>query len=191
MYERRVERGQAVAREPVVEPLADDELGAEVVQTPGARVVRTPAAEVVTTAPAAVVAPPTAAAVDQVAATAYDPYAARRRTVARMIQVIWLLFGIIETVLAIRFVLRLLGANEGAPFAAFIYSVSDAFLLPFLGLFGTPRTGGSALDLNAIVGIIVYMLIAWLIAKIVWLLAGETRSATTTVANSTRTRVID
>jgi hypothetical protein len=49
----------------------------------------------------------------------------------------------------------------------------------------------AALDLNAIVGIVVYMLVVWLFAKIIWLLAGETRSATTTVANSTRTRVVD
>jgi len=192
MYERRVERGPVVGREPVVEPLTDDEVVTDVVETPGARVVRTPAAEVVTTAPhAAVVGAPAAAAVDEVAATAYDPYAARRRNVSRMIQVVWLLFGIIETVLVFRFVLRLLGANEDAPFAAFIYQVSGAFLLPFIGLFGTPRAGGSALDLNAIFGVIVYMLIGWLLVKIVWLLAGESRSATTTVASSTRTRVVD
>ena len=188
MYERRVERGAVVGREPAVEPLPDE----EVVETPGARVVRTPAAEVVTTTPrAAVVGAPAAAAVDEVAATAYDPYAARRRNVSRMIQVVWLLFGIIETVLVFRFVLRLFGANENAPFAAFIYQVSGAFLLPFIGLFGTPRSGGSALDLNAIFGVIVYMLIGWLLVKIIWLLAGESRSATTTVASSTRTRVVD
>jgi hypothetical protein len=35
------------------------------------------------------------------------------------------------------------------------------------------------------------MLVAWLFAKIVWLLAGESRSATSTVASSTRTRVVD
>ena len=186
MYERRVERG------PVVEPAADELNVNEVVEAPSARVVhREPVAGVVETPSAAVVTPPTAAAVDQVSATAYDPYAARRRTVAKLVQVVWLLFGIVEAVLAIRFILRLLGANETAPFAAFIYQVSDAFLLPFAGLFGTPRSGGSALDLNALVGIIVFMLVAWLFAKIVWLLAGETRSATTTVANSTRTRVVD
>jgi hypothetical protein len=182
MIERRVEGREIVEPEP-----------GGVIERPGYRVTETPAAEVVTTAPAAAVVttPPAAAAVDQVAATAYDPFAARRRTVARMVQVVWLLFGIVETVLAIRFVLRLLAANPDAPFAAFMYSVSDAFLLPFAGLFATPKSGGAALDLNAIVGIVVYMLIAWLIAKVVWLLAGETRSATTTVANSSRTRVVN
>lgn len=182
MYERRVERGQAV------EPVAE-----EIVETPAGQVVhREPVVErVVATPHAAVVGAPASAAMDEVSATAYDPFAARRRTAARLVQVVWLLFGIIEAVLAIRFILRLLGANEGAPFAAFIYQVSDAFLLPFMGLFATPRSGGSALDLNALVGIVVYMLIAWLFAKIVWLLAGESRSATATVASSTRTRIVD
>jgi len=182
MIERREDDGPVVERIP----------GGPVEPVPSARVVETPAAEVVTTTPrAAIVTPPTEAAVDQVSATAYDPFAERRRTVAKLVQLVWLLFGIIETLLAIRFILRLFGANPDAPFASFIYSVSDAFLLPFAGLFATPRSGGSALDLNAIVGIVVYMLVAWLFVKIVWLLAGETRAATTTVASSTRTHVVD
>ena len=61
-----------------------------------------------------------------VSATAYDPYAARRRNVAKMVQIVWLLFGLVETVLAIRFVLRLLAANPDAPFAAFMYTVWQA-----------------------------------------------------------------
>jgi uncharacterized protein YggT (Ycf19 family) len=181
MNERRVDRGPVVERVP-----------GEVVEAPVDNVNIAPPAEVVTTGPrAAYVTPPTAAAVDQVSATAYDPYAARRRSVAKLVQIVWLLFGIIETLLAIRFVLRLFGANPDAPFASFIYSVSDVFLMPFQGLFATPRSGVSTLDFNAIVGIVVYMLVAYLFAKIVWLLAGETRSATTTVANSSRTRVND
>jgi hypothetical protein len=197
MYERRVERSQVVepAGETVVDEVAETAEGQVVHRervAPAAGVVHEPAAPVAATPNAAVVAPPAAAAdVDQVSATAYDPYAARRRTAAKLVQIVWLLFGIIEAIIAIRFILRLFGANEGAPFAAFIYQVSGAFLLPFAGLFATPRSGGSALDLNALVGLVVYMLLAWLFAKIVWLLAGESRSATTAVANSTRTRVVD
>jgi hypothetical protein len=60
---------------------------------------------------------------------------------------------------------------------------------PFNNLFGNPATGGSVLELNTIVAMVVYMLVAWLVAKVVWLMAGETRSATRTVANTTRARV--
>src|SRR5689334_23159162 len=112
MIERRVEGDRVVERAP-----------GEVVEEPAYNVNRAPAAEVVTTAPSATVVAgaPAAAAVDQVSATAYDPFAARRRNVAKMVQIVWLLFGLIETVLAIRFVLRLLAANPDAPFAAFMY----------------------------------------------------------------------
>ena len=45
------------------------------------------------------------------------------------------------------------------------------------------------LELNTLVAIVVYMLVAWLVAKVVWLLAGENRSATRTVTNATRARM--
>jgi YggT family protein len=132
---------------------------------------------------------PNAAAVDQVEATAYDPYAERRRSSYKLVQGIWLLFGIVTGLLAIRFILKLLGANESAGFANFIYAASGPFIAPFNNLFGNPATGGSVMELNTLVAIIVYMLVAWLVAKVVWLLAGENRSATRTVSNATRARV--
>jgi hypothetical protein len=67
--------------------------------------------------------------------------------------------------------------------------VSEPFVAPFNNLFANPSTGGSVLELTTLMAIIVYMLVAWLITKVIWLLAGETRSATRTVAGSTRTRV--
>ena len=136
-----------------------------------------------------VVAAPAAAAVDEVQATAYDPYAERRRSSYKLVQAIWLLFGIVEGLLAIRFVLRLLGANEAAGFARFIYGATGPFVAPFNNLFANPGGSGTVLELNTIVAIVVYMLLAWLIAKVVWLLAGENRSATRAVTTATRARV--
>ena len=182
MQNRRVERSQ------VVDPVDGDVTERRVIEAEpayapsagrGTRVVAGPSAAVVT--------PP--AAVDEVHATAYDPYANRRRASYRLVQGLWLLFGIVMGLLAIRFVLRLLGANESAGFAQFIYSASGPFVAPFNNLFGNPGSGGSVLELNTIVAIVVYMLVAWLVVKVVWLLAGETRSATRTVAGSTRTRL--
>jgi YGGT family len=151
---------------------------------------RTPAEQGVTSASYRADAPaPAAAAVDEVHATAYDPYANRRRASYRLVQGVWLLFGIVEGILAIRFILKLLGANEAAGFASFIYSASAPFVAPFNNLFANPSTGGSVLELTTLMAIIVYMLIAWLVVKVIWLLAGETRSASRTVAGSTRTRL--
>lgn len=129
-----------------------------------------------------------AAAVDQVEATAYDPYAGRRRSTHKVVQAIYLVFGVIETLIVIRLVLKLLGANPDAGFAAFIYGVTAPLVAPFVGLFGTAQAGGSVLEPHSIVALIIYALVAWLVAKIIWLLLGETRSAVTTSSTNVRTR---
>ena len=46
-----------------------------------------------------------------------DPYAQRRGVASKVTQAIYLIFGIVEALLVIRFVLRLLGANAEAGFA--------------------------------------------------------------------------
>lgn len=132
--------------------------------------------------------PAPGATVDQVTATAYDPYAGRRQTSRRLVQAIYLLFGVIEALIAIRFVLRVLGANPAAGFATFIYGITAPLIAPFVGLFGNPQFDGSVLEWHSLVAVVVYALLAWLIAKVVWLLVGETRSAATTASSSTEER---
>ena len=183
MQNRRVEQAR------VIDPIDGDVTERRVVEEVDYEPLDDPRARVVTTPRAAVVAQPAAAAVDEVQATAYDPYAARRRTSYKLVQAIWLLFGIVEGLLAIRFVLKMLGANEAAGFAQFIYSASGPFVAPFNNLFGNPGSNGSVLELNTIVAILVYMLVAWLVTKVVWLLAGENRSATREVTTATRARL--
>jgi uncharacterized membrane protein len=102
-------------------------------------------------------------------------------TVLRVSQVIWLMFGIVESLILIRVLLRLIGANPASGFAALIYGVSDIFLWPFLGLTVTPQAGIFALDLSAIIGMIIYLLVGWVIVRLVWLLfyRPPTRSVTT------------
>ena len=77
-----------------------------------------------------------------------DPYAVRRDLPLRVQNGIYLLFGILEGLLGIRFVLGLLGANPAAGFAQFIYGITGPFLAPFVGLFGQPRFEGSVFEFN-------------------------------------------
>ena len=137
--------------------------------------------EVVTT-------PAPAAAVDRTAVTAYDPYAGRRLASYRLVQAVYLVFGIIEALIAIRVVLHALGANANAGFAQFIYVLSAPLVAPFAGLFGNPQAGASLLELHSIVELIVYALLAWLIGELVWLIVGESRSAVRTTSTSVETR---
>lgn len=105
-----------------------------------------------------------------------DPYAARRTALYRVWQAIWLVVGIVEGLIAIRFVLRLLGANPDAGFAQLIYGLTAPLVAPFVGLFGTPRFEGSAFEFTSLVAMAVYSLLAWVIVKVVWMFFGETRT---------------
>lgn len=84
-------------------------------------------------------------------------------------RVIWFIVGIINVLLAIRFALLLLGANNDAGFVEFIYSLSNIFVAPFVGIFGTPVYGVSIFDISSLLAIAVYSLIAWGITKLLTL----------------------
>lgn len=99
-----------------------------------------------------------------------DTGAAQRVTAYRVSQFIWLLFGILEGLIAIRIVLKFIAANPSNPFASGVYSFTDIFLWPFFGLTGTPAAGGMVLEIPSIIGMIVYALIGWVIVKLIWLL---------------------
>src|SRR5919202_2295716 len=110
---------------------------------------------------------------DRVESVAYDPFESRRLAAYRVTQLVYWVFGLIEGLIAIRFVLKAFGANPSAGFAQFIYGITYPLVLPFVGLFGSPQAQGSVLEVNSIVALIVYALLAWLIAKLAWILAGE------------------
>ena len=129
-----------------------------------------------------------AARVDHVQSTSYDPYQPKRRSVERLVAAIWLVFGLIEGLLLIRFLLRALGANPQADFADFIYRITTPLLLPFENLFTNPRFDGAVLELHVLVAMAIYALLGWLVTKIAWILFGETRSAVATSAASVDTR---
>jgi len=118
-----------------------------------------------------------------------DPYAVRREQTIRIQKGIYLLFGILEGLLGIRFVLGLLGANPAAGFAQFIYGITRPFIAPFVGLFGQPRFEGSVFEFNVLAAIVVYALIAWVLVKIVGLVMGDTRRGVRTTSSQINTRV--
>src|SRR5579875_1099974 len=88
----------------------------------------------------------------------------------KLTQVVWLIIGIIVALIAIRVVLRLLAANPAAGFTSFIYNASAPFLAPFFGVVGSPSANGSVLELPSLIAIVVYLLIGWLFATLIWML---------------------
>jgi uncharacterized protein YggT (Ycf19 family) len=93
----------------------------------------------------------------------------RTATISRARQVIYFVFGAIESLLALRFLLMLLGANQGTPFVDFIYGLSRPFVYPFQGIFGEPALGASVIEWSSLVAIIVYMAIAYGLVRVLQL----------------------
>lgn len=74
--------------------------------------------------------------------------------------------GIITVILAMRFVLSLLGANRGNAFASFIYSASYPFVAPFFGLFNyQERLGVGRFEFETLIAIAFWGFVAWMIAR--------------------------
>lgn len=89
-------------------------------------------------------------------------------------QIVWYICGIIEVLLAFRFVLKLLGANPLAGFTSFIYGVTYIFAAPFLSVFRILQVQGSIFEWTTLLTMFVYWVVALAIIKL--LLIGRTVS---------------
>ena len=119
----------------------------------------------------------TAVAAEHTDVVTTDPYAPRRTSVAKALQFVYLIFGVIEALIAIRFVLLLLGANPNAGFTSFIYGVTRPLVAPFEGIFGAPNLTHGVFDPASLVALVVYPLLGWVIYWLLWIALGEDRTA--------------
>ena len=98
----------------------------------------------------------------------------------RVVAVIWWVVGLIDTLIAIRFLLKMFGANTGSAFVSFMYALTDPLVAPFHGIFNTAAAGRSVFEPESIVAILIYTLIGWGIVSLIRLMA-RNRSTTTVV----------
>jgi len=115
----------------------------------------------------------------EVQTTQKEPDRERRIFTFKATQVIWLLLGILEALLALRFGLKLIGANPDSPIAVFIYGFTSLFLFPFAGLTATPSAGGMVLEFSTLIAMVVYALIGWAIERIIWVIFYRPRGPVT------------
>jgi YGGT family len=128
-------------------------------------------------------------ATDRTQTSITDPYAGRRATSIKITRAIYLIFGLVEALLAIRFVLKALGANADAGFAQLMYGVTGPLVAPFRGLFGTPQAAsGAVLEVHTLIALVIYALVAWLLVRGAWLAFGEGRSASVARTDTVQTR---
>lgn len=97
-------------------------------------------------------------------------------SVARIVHIIYYLFGALELVLLLRVILHLVGVNSDNSFAAFIYGLSYPFVTVFASLLQNPALGGSSvLEITTMIAMLVWAIVAWLIGRLVWLLLSRPR----------------
>jgi hypothetical protein len=83
------------------------------------------------------------------------------------VRVVYYVFGVIEVILAMRFVLLLLGANKEAGFVSFIHNLSTPFMVPFDAVFKTQSVAGSSFELSSLLALAVYALIGWGVVSLI------------------------
>ena len=113
----------------------------------------------------------------EVRTTQHEQGREQRVATFKATQLIWLLLGILEAAIALRVVFKLIAVNAANPFAALLYNVTDLFVAPFASLTGAPAAGGMVLEISSIIAMIVYLLIAWALERLVYVLFYRPRGA--------------
>lgn len=88
----------------------------------------------------------------------------------KVMQLGWLLLGILETMIALRIILKLIGANPENAIVALIYGFTGLFLAPFMGLASAIVINGRLLEISPMFAMLVYGLLGWAIERLVWLI---------------------
>ncbi len=113
-----------------------------------------------------------------------EPEREQRILSFKMNQLVWLLFGVLEALIALRIGLKLIGANPESPIVALIYGFTYLFLFPFEGLVASPTAGNMVLELSSLFAMLIYGLIAWAVERVVWLILYRPRGSVVAVTET-------
>src|ERR1700736_723445 len=94
----------------------------------------------------------------------------------RAIQVVWWIVGFVDILLAIRFLLKLLGGSTVSGFVTFMYNITQPLVAPFHGIFNTAVQGRSILEPESLVAIAIYSLIGWGIVSLIRMMTRARRA---------------
>ena len=79
----------------------------------------------------------------------------------RATAVVGFIVGIIDVLIAARFLGKLLGASSQSAFVHAIYQVSGVFVAPFTGIFGDTGNKTNTFETASLVALVVYAVIGW------------------------------
>jgi hypothetical protein len=123
--------------------------------------------------------------VSKVKTSQSDQGLAQRIFTFKATQWVWLVFGILQALFALRFGLKLIGGNPDSPIVNLIYGFTNLFLSPFTSLVGSPATGNMVLELSTLFAMLIYALLAWAIERTVWLIFYRPRGPVVAVTETT------
>jgi hypothetical protein len=79
----------------------------------------------------------------------------------RAVAVVGFLIGVIDVVIAGRFLGKLFGASAQSAFVNGVYSVSSPLVAPFTGIFGDTGSKTNTFETASLVALVVYAVIGW------------------------------
>jgi uncharacterized membrane protein len=109
-----------------------------------------------------------------------DVAAERQLVIFQFTRIVWTILGILEVLLALRFVLKLIGANPNSGFAVFMYGLTGVFTAPFTGLVSTWVSGETVLEVTTLIAMAIYALLFWGVVRLIPILTDRARARTVT-----------
>lgn len=104
-------------------------------------------------------------------------------------RVVYFLLGVLEVIMALRFLFRLLGANRFNGFVMFLYGLSHVFVAPFNGIFNDQALGTSSVfEVSTLIAMLLYALIAWGLVSLGRVIFAPTLSGRQTSTTTYRNR---
>jgi hypothetical protein len=79
----------------------------------------------------------------------------------RAAAVVGFVVGLVDVLIAARFLGKLLGASDQSAFVHFIYQISAVMVAPFTGIFGDTGNKTNTFETASLVAIVVYAVIGW------------------------------
>jgi hypothetical protein len=85
----------------------------------------------------------------------------------RAAAIVGFIVGVVDILIAARFLGKLLGASAQSAFVNFIYQVSGVLVAPFQGIFGNGGSTTNSFETADLVAIVVYAVIGWGIVMLI------------------------
>jgi len=117
-----------------------------------------------------------------------DPYTRRLNVLDRTARIIYFIMGVLEVLLALRFLFRIINAETTNGLVNFIYNFTAPFVAPFNGIFNDQSLQrGSLVEISTLLAMVLYAILTYGIIQLLYLLLTPNRSSRS-VFSSTRRR---